>query len=45
MIDLGLFFKKSLSEVIGRTKFHTKGPGNMFVFLLKKVISIKRSIL
>ena len=39
------FFKKSFSEVFGRTKLHKKGSTNIYSFLLKKVIAISRSIL
>ena len=41
MIDLGLFFEKSLSEVIGRTKLHTQIPRNMFVFYLKNLCRLR----
>ena len=45
MIDLGLFiFEKSLLEVFGRIKLHKKVSRNI-TFLIKKFISIKRSIL
>ena len=42
MINLGLFVEKSLSEVFGRIK---KDLEIFFCLLLKKVISIKRSML
>ena len=45
MIDLGLFSLESLSEVFGRIKLHKKGSRNIYIFLLKKVIPIKWSML
>ena len=45
MIDLGLFFEKSLSQVFGRTKLQKKDLEIYFFVLLKKVIAILRLIL
>ena len=43
MVDLGPFFlEKSLLEVFGRMKYHKKKePRNVYIFLLKKVISLR----
>ena len=44
MIDLGIFFKKALSQVIDRIKLHKKGiyKYKKYFLLLKTVIAILR---